>query len=180
MELLIDKLESEIGIILIVTDGDRLCALDYADYEERMTSLLRTRYGQFYLKEMSNPNGMSSLLQAYLDGEIAAIDTILVNPGGTSFQRQVWATLRTIPPGKTASYGELAQRLGKPTAYRAVGMANSLNPVSIVIPCHRVIGAKAHLTGYAGGLERKRWLLQHEGVDLERLSDRSKQPSTLI
>lgn len=164
MELLIDRVESEIGEILIVTDGDRLCALDYADYQDRMTTLLRTRYGQFYLKAATNPHGFSSLVQAYLAGTYAALNQIPVNPGGTAFQRQVWAALRDIPPGATASYGELAQRLGKPNAYRAVGMANSLNPVSIVIPCHRVIGANANLTGYAGGLERKHWLLQHEGV----------------
>jgi methylated-DNA-[protein]-cysteine S-methyltransferase len=164
MELLIDRVESEIGEILIVTDGDRLCALDYADYQDRMTTLLRTRYGQFHLQDSVNPHGFSSLLQAYLGGDYAALNQISVNPGGTAFQRQVWEVLRDIPPGTTASYKELAQRLGKPNAYRAVGMANSLNPVSIVIPCHRVIGANAHLTGYAGGLERKRWLLQHEGA----------------
>lgn len=164
MELLIDRVESEIGEILVVADDDYLCALDYADYQERMTTLLRTRYGQFSLKATANPHGFSSLLQAYLAGEYAALNQIPVNPGGTAFQRQVWTTLRDIPPGATASYGELAQRVGKPNAYRAVGMANSLNPVSIVIPCHRIIGANAHLTGYAGGLERKRWLLQHEGV----------------
>jgi methylated-DNA-[protein]-cysteine S-methyltransferase len=167
MELLIDRVESEIGEILIVTDGDRLCALDYADYQDRMTTLLRTRYGHFYLKKAVNPHGFSSLLQAYLAGDYSALNQISVNPGGTAFQRQVWTILRDIPPGATASYKDLAQWLGKPNAYRAVGMANSLNPVSIVIPCHRVIGANAHLTGYAGGLERKRWLLQHEGVLLK-------------
>jgi len=159
-------MNSEIGDILIVSDGDCLCALDYADYRTRMLSLLTTRYGSISLKPVIDPSGISSSLRAYLNGNYAALDSIRVNPGGTAFQRQVWAELQTIPPGKTISYGELARNLGKPSAYRAVGMANSLNPVAIVIPCHRVIGANATLTGYAGGLERKRWLLRHEGVDV--------------
>jgi methylated-DNA-[protein]-cysteine S-methyltransferase len=167
MELFIDQIESAIGQIWIVCDGDRLCALDYVDCEDRMMSLLRTRYGQFRLTQVANPHGISCHLQAYLERDFTALDQIAVNPGGTAFQRQVWTALRAIPPGTTISYGQLAQQLGKPTAYRSVGMANSLNPVAIVIPCHRVIGAKADLTGYAGGLDRKRWLLQHEGVTLK-------------
>ncbi|WP_179198046.1 methylated-DNA--[protein]-cysteine S-methyltransferase [Nostoc sp. T09] len=95
-----------------------------------------------------------------------SLDDIPVSTGGTLFQEQVWLALRNIPWGNTISYGELAARIGKPTAYRAVGMANSLNPVAIALPCHRVVGANAALTGYAGGLERKRWLLAHEGVEI--------------
>jgi methylated-DNA-[protein]-cysteine S-methyltransferase len=83
---------------------------------------------------------------------------------GTSFQRSVWAALRTIRCGETTSYGRLAAMLGRPKAMRAVGMANGSNPVSIIVPCHRVIGADSSLTGYGGGVERKRWLLQHEGA----------------
>jgi methylated-DNA-[protein]-cysteine S-methyltransferase len=97
---------------------------------------------------------------------LAAWIIIPVNGGGTEFQQQVWQMLQTIPLGTTISYGELATKIGKPTAARAVGMANSLNPVAIVVPCHRVIGAKAKLTGYAGGIDRKQWLLQHEGTEL--------------
>ena len=171
MELLIDTIDSEIGSIFIVSDGESLCALDYVDYENRMRTLLTTRYGSFHCKPVINPIGASSQLRSYFQGHYAALDPILVNPGGTTFQRQVWAALRTIPSGSTVSYGELAAQLGKPTAYRAVGMANSLNPVAIVIPCHRVIGANAALTGYAGGLERKRWLLQHEGAEVISAAD---------
>lgn len=167
MELFIDKINSPLGTILLVSDGGNLCALDFADYEHRMIQLLQVRYGHFHLKEMANPAGISSKIQAYLEGDYSSLDHIPVSAGGTAFQQQVWAALRTIPLGTTVTYGELAARLGKPTAYRAVGMANSLNPVAIVVPCHRVIGAKANLTGYAGGLERKRWLLKHEGVALE-------------
>jgi len=167
MELFIDKINSPLGIILVVTDAENLCALDYADYEHRMIQLLQLRYGHFQLKETVNPMGISSQIQAYLEGDYSSLDQIPVKAGGTAFQQQVWAALRTIPLGTAVTYGELAAKLGKPTAYRAVGMANSLNPAAIVVPCHRVIGAKANLTGYAGGLERKRWLLRHEGVDLD-------------
>ncbi len=83
---------------------------------------------------------------------------------GTEFQRRVWGELREIPLGETISYGELARRLGTPGASRAVGLANGRNPVSIVVPCHRVIGADGRLTGYGGGLERKAWLLRHEAT----------------
>ena len=86
---------------------------------------------------------------------------------GTAFQREVWAALRTIPTGETTTYGRLASQLGRPKAMRAVGMANGANPISIIVPCHRVIGANASLTGYGGGLERKRWLLRHEGALLQ-------------
>lgn len=173
MELLVDTVDSEIGSIFVVSDGQALCALDYADYQDRMNTLLTTRYGSFHCKRVTDPQGISYQLRAYLEGHYAALDSIEVNPGGTTFQRQVWSALRTIAPGATITYGELAQQLGKPTAYRAVGMANSLNPVAIVIPCHRVIGANSALTGYAGGLIRKQWLLQHEGVDVSHMRETS-------
>ena len=82
---------------------------------------------------------------------------------GTPFQKRVWEALRTVPAGKTASYAELAVRVGSPAAVRAVGAANGANPVAIVVPCHRIIGSNGTLTGYGGGLERKTWLLRHEG-----------------
>lgn len=166
MELYFDKVESEIGDILIVTDGQSLVSLDYADYEPRMLKLLKTRYGAFELKQVENPGGFSERVKAYLAGDFSSLDHIPVNTGGTPFQQEVWQALRTIPAGVVVSYKELAQKVGRPTAYRAVGMTNSLNPVAIVLPCHRVVGANSALTGYAGGLERKRWLLRHEGAAL--------------
>jgi methylated-DNA-[protein]-cysteine S-methyltransferase len=87
-----------------------------------------------------------------------------LDPPGTTFERQVWDLLRTIPYGATTSYGELARRLGDPRATRAVGAANGKNPIPIIIPCHRVVGARGDLTGFGGGLDRKRWLLEHEGA----------------
>ncbi|HEX2916650.1 MAG TPA: methylated-DNA--[protein]-cysteine S-methyltransferase [Chloroflexia bacterium] len=163
-ELLFDTIDTEIGSVLLVVDPatHKVCAVDYREYESRMRKLLQRHFGEFELKEASNPGNYSELLKAYFQGDLTALDSIEVSPGGTPFQQQVWELLRTIPPATTASYGELAARLGKPGAARAVGLANSLNPVAIIIPCHRVIGANASLTGYAGGLERKRWLLDHE------------------
>src|SRR5580658_1788173 len=109
--------------------------------------------------------GPASRLEAYFAGELGALDEIPVETGGTEFQRAVWTGLRQIPTGTVTSYGDLAASLGRPKACRAVGYANSLNPVAIVLPCHRVIGKNRTLTGYAGGLERKRWLLAHEGAN---------------
>lgn len=150
--LFIDKIDSELGDISVVSDGERLSALDFAGYEPRMMKLLEKRYGPIDLLEKTNPQGFSDRIQAYLDGDYSRVDDIPVSTGGTPFQQQVWLALRSIPPGTVISYGELAAKLGKTTAYRAVGMANSLNPVAIVLPCHRVVGANAALTGYAGGL----------------------------
>lgn len=107
---------------------------------------------------------IAGALEAYFQGDLGALEAIEVAPEGTPFQRRVWEALRAIRVGTTSTYGELARAIGSPTASRAVGAANRENPVWIVIPCHRVIGASGQLTGYAGGLEVKRWLLQHEGA----------------
>lgn len=161
-ELFFDEVPSPIGIILIVFDQDTLYALDYLDYEARMLDLLRHRFGQVKLTRRSDANGFRTRIAAYFAGDLPSLDTIRVNGGGTDFQQKVWLALRAILPGKTATYGEIAARLGCPSAARAVGLANSLNPIAIVVPCHRVVGANGKLTGYAGGLDRKRWLLKHE------------------
>jgi methylated-DNA-[protein]-cysteine S-methyltransferase len=169
MELQIDRISSAIGTIIIVTDHEHLCALDFADYEQRMVQLLEKRYGQWQFHPVTNPLGFSHMIRAYLQGDYSGLDAIPVNPGGTAFQQQVWLALRSIQPGTTRTYGELATQLGNPKAARAVGLANSLNPIAIVLPCHRVIGANQSMTGYAGGLLRKQWLLNHEGYRSEQL-----------
>jgi methylated-DNA-[protein]-cysteine S-methyltransferase len=166
MKLLIDRIESPLGTIILVADDISLCALDFEGYETRMMSLLQKRYAAIEFVESIDPHGFSSKIRAYLAGDYGSLADLPVNAGGTDFQQLVWQGLRSIPVGTTLTYGELAAQLGKPTAARAVGMANSLNPVAIVVPCHRVIGAQAKLTGYAGGLDRKQWLLEHERVDL--------------
>lgn len=162
-ELWIDRIESPIGQIALVVDGDHLCALSFTDHEARMMTLLARRYKSVELVPQSNPLGLTERLQAYLAGELTSLKGIPVRMGGTAFQRQIWSKLQEIPVSETWTYGQLAKSIDRPTASRAVGMANSLNPIAIVVPCHRVVGAKGKLTGYAEGLDRKLWLLQHEG-----------------
>lgn len=160
-----DRLASPIGsILLAVDDQDRLRVLDFDDFEERAERLLRRQYGSCDRVSGPAPAKIRRALEAYFEGDIGAIDRIEVATGGTPFQRKVWAALRDIPAGTTESYGALAARIGAPKAVRAVGLANGANPVGIVVPCHRVIGANGTLTGYGGGIERKRWLLTHEGA----------------
>jgi len=166
-ELQLDRIDSPIGTILLVADNEHLCSLDFIDYEPRMMTLLQRRYGKVNLQPTDDPYGFSTRMRDYLAGNYASLDAIPVSTGGTDFQQGVWLGLRTIPVGKTLTYGAFAAQLGKPTAYRAVGNTNSLNPIAIVLPCHRVIGANSSLTGYAGGLERKRWLLRHEGYGVK-------------
>lgn len=156
-----DVLATPIGQLLIVCDAESLCIVDYDDFADRMLAGLTRRYGAFALVRTANPLGMTASLERYFRGDFAALEAVHVNTGGTPYQRRVWNALRAIPPGDTRTYGQLASQLGD-THARAVGHANSLNPVAIVVPCHRVIGANSALTGYAGGLNRKRWLLDHE------------------
>lgn len=163
------RLPSPLGTLLVVHDDARtLRALDFQDHAPRLHRLLGLHYGQagrdFTLLEGDAPAVSREALAAYFEGRLAALDLIPVQTGGTDFQRIVWAALRQIAVGTTVSYGELAARIGRPTAVRAVGLANGANPIGVVVPCHRVIGANASLTGYAGGVERKRWLLEHEGA----------------
>jgi methylated-DNA-[protein]-cysteine S-methyltransferase len=166
MRFHLERLSTVTGEMLLVTDADdRLRALDWTDYEPRMMRLLRLHYGPAVtLAEGRPPSPARAALTAYLEGDIGAIDGLVVETAGTPFQRAVWAALRTIPAGATLTYAGLAARIGKPAAVRAVGAANGANPVGVVVPCHRVIGADGSLTGYGGGIERKRWLLAHEVV----------------
>ncbi|MDX3907527.1 MAG: methylated-DNA--[protein]-cysteine S-methyltransferase [Pigmentiphaga sp.] len=169
LTLFVERSPTPVGDMLILTDDHgRLRCVDWADCEPRMLQLLRQQYGKApcVLQDRTARSPARSRLDAYIAGELGAIDDLEVATGGTPFQREVWAELRRIPLGQTISYSELARRIGRPNAVRAVGLANGANPVSIVIPCHRVIGADASLTGYGGGLHRKVWLLEHEGVRL--------------
>jgi methylated-DNA-[protein]-cysteine S-methyltransferase len=159
-----DEVSSPIGRILFASDGEAVCALDYAGYESRMAALIARHFGAVEFKRASDPLALKRLLKEYLSGNLHALDAVPVRTNGTTFQESVWKALRTIPAGETWSYGKLARELKHPQAARAVGHANSLNPVAIIVPCHRVTGASGSLTGYAGGLERKQWLLSHEGA----------------
>ena len=168
-ELHLERTTTPTGPMLLVTDdAGNGRAADWADHEDRMLLLLRRYHGadSIRLRHRESPSPAGRALEAYFGGELAAIDTVAVHTGGTAFQREVWAGLRRIPVGRTISYGALAASLGRPKAMRAVGLANGSSPISIIVPCHRVIGADASLTGYGGGLERKRWLLAHEGANV--------------
>jgi methylated-DNA-[protein]-cysteine S-methyltransferase len=165
LRLLIDRIVTPIGEMLIIADdAGILRAADWTEHESRTRHFLTLRYGRngFTLEDARDPGGLTTAIGRYFGGELTAIDALLVEPGGTSFQREVWRELRKISCGTTISYGELAKRIGRPQAVRAVGLANASNPVPIVVPCHRVIGSNGSLTGYGGGLNRKRWLLEHE------------------
>jgi methylated-DNA-[protein]-cysteine S-methyltransferase len=163
LRLFMDTTVTPIGVLIVADEQGRLRAIDWEDHEGRMRKTLARRYPSGYRMEPArDPAGFTSALNAYMEGRIDAIQNLPVETGGTPFQRAVWSALREIAPGNTETYGEMAVRIGRPTASRAVGMANGANPVGVVIPCHRVIGANSSLTGYGGGLERKRWLLMHE------------------
>jgi methylated-DNA-[protein]-cysteine S-methyltransferase len=151
-------------VILLVTDtSGALRALDFEDGDARLRRLLKSHYGETDLGSGVCPRSIDRALTRYFDGFEDALSAVPVETGGTAFQRKVWAELRTIPFGATMSYGGVAGRIGLPKASRAVGAANGANPIALVVPCHRVIGADASLTGFAGGLRRKDWLLRHEG-----------------
>lgn len=164
MELFLQELATPIGLLRVVDDGAALRAIEFEDYEPRLHAYLRTHCGAHVLHIASGPvsDDIRLRLLAYFQGELAAIDPLQVRTAGTAFQRRIWQALRQIPAGTTWSYGQLAAHIGAPTASRAVGMANGANPVPIVVPCHRVIGANGTLTGFGGGLPRKKWLLAHE------------------
>jgi len=169
----LDRLETPIGIALLVTDADgALRALDWEDHEPRLRQLLRLHYGATVLKDARAPQDIGAALTGYFRGDLDRLNMIKWRVAGTAFQRKVWTALRMIPVGTTTSYGALAAHLDMPKAVRAVGLANGSNPISVVVPCHRVIGADGSLTGYGGGLPRKRWLLEHEGVALKPASRR--------
>jgi methylated-DNA-[protein]-cysteine S-methyltransferase len=145
------EIATPLGVLRLVARGQTLCALEF-------TESRKPRTGDGF------PRKLQRRLRAYFDGDLHALDDIDVAPAGTDFERRVWRLLRRIPPGRTLSYGELAHKLGVPGAARAVGGACGRNPIALVIPCHRVIGADGSVTGYGGGVERKRWLLRHESA----------------
>ncbi len=163
--LTLDRVATPVGEVLLVTGPEgSVRALDFAGYEDRMHRLLKRHWGKAALTEGRAPQAVRRSVEAYFSGDTRALDGLEVRTGGTEFQKSVWAALRSIPAGETRSYGQLAAAIGSPRAVRAAGLANGQNPIAVIVPCHRVIGANGTLTGYAGGLERKRWLLAHEGT----------------
>jgi methylated-DNA-[protein]-cysteine S-methyltransferase len=164
IELYQHELETPVGVVYVVTDGETVRAVDFEGFEERKGRLLSRHYGGYTLHTGGNAGDAVSRLEAYFAGDLHALEGMPVATNGTAFQRRVWDALRAIPVGTMVSYATIADWIGQPKACRAVGLANGANPIGIVVPCHRVVGADASLTGYGGGLERKRWLLEHEGA----------------
>jgi methylated-DNA-[protein]-cysteine S-methyltransferase len=164
MRLLLERWTSPaVGELLLVTDDEgTLRGLEFAANEARLRRLLGSHYPGVAFEDGDAPALLKRSLVAYLNGDVDALAGVATATNGTPFQREVWAALRTIPAGTTLSYGELATKLGRKGASRAVGAANGANPIPIVVPCHRVIGADGSLTGFGSGLDRKRWLLDHE------------------
>ncbi len=164
----IDHVETPIGrLALVVDDAGRLCAAGWTEGHSRMQRMLRcdSARGAQSLIPTSDPAGITTAIHAYFAGDLRAIEGLPVAfAAGTEFQLRVWRALRAIPCGETCSYGQIARQIGNPAAVRAVGLANGANPIGVVVPCHRVIGTDGSLTGYGGGLERKRCLLAHERV----------------
>lgn len=151
------RMESPIESLLLASDGEALTSL----------FMMSQRHGPYFSESWIHDDNAKPFveakkqMQAYFAGDLTEFDLPL-NMIGTEFQKTVWRELQNIPFGVTISYGELAERVGNPSASRAVGAANGRNPISIIVPCHRVIGSNGKLTGYGGGLERKEWLLAHE------------------
>ncbi len=165
-QLFSDIYNSPIGEILVIGDDEQLCFLDFKDNAERIDQLLARRFGKFEITPKTNMLNIQNRLKRYFSGDWQAFDGLHISTDGTEFQQCVWNSLKTIPVGDAISYDQLAGSIKKPKAVRAVASANARNPVAIIIPCHRVIGKDGSLRGYAGGVDRKAWLLNHEGFSI--------------
>jgi methylated-DNA-[protein]-cysteine S-methyltransferase len=167
----LDRLPTPIGEALLATDeAGCLRAFNWTDYAARLSAWLARRYPRAAVAEGRAPAAVRGAFAAYFEGDTRALESVPRRAAGTDFQLGVWEALCSIPAGETLSYAGLARRIGRPSAMRAVGLANGANPLSLVVPCHRVIGADGTLTGYGGGLARKRWLLAHEGASFRDLA----------
>ncbi len=165
--LSVDLLPSPIGQVLLFTDEDGfLRALHWEDFRDRFTAQVQRFYPDVPIEPGAAPEQVRSPLTDYFAGGLERLAQTPWRIHGTDFQRTVWTALHDIAPGETRTYAGQAALIGKPAAIRAVGAANGANPISLVLPCHRVIGTGGALTGYGGSLPRKAWLLKHEGADV--------------
>jgi methylated-DNA-[protein]-cysteine S-methyltransferase len=164
----LSQLESPLGTITIAYGESGLCALEFDETGARVRGHVGRAHPDADVATRSKGGEIAERLVSYFGGEFDALDAIRVDAAGTLFQKAVWKALRRIPVGETTSYCEIAARVGRPRAVRAVGAANGRNPIALVVPCHRVIASDGTLCGYAGGLWRKEWLLRHEGFLGER------------
>ena len=164
VRLLVTEIPSPPGTIVLARRGEALCALCFKEHWTSMVGELKRRFGPLEFQKDADGGEPGRLLRGYFEGDLEALEGVAVDTAGTPFQERVWSRLRGIPAGRTLSYAGLATAIGRPSAVRAVAGANGRNPVSVVIPCHRVIASDGGLGGYGGGLARKRWLLAHEGA----------------
>ena len=162
LTLFAETLPTPVGTLVLTHDGEALWNIAFEDREERRTVELARHAPGAVVRPLRQRSAFSAALAAYVNGDLGAIEALRVADMGTPFQRKAWAGLRKVPAGQTLSYGEQATRIGHPGAARAVGRANGLNPVSIVVPCHRLVASDGALVHYGGGIERKRWLIDHE------------------
>ncbi len=164
MTITITELSSPLGDLRLARCNDAVVGLAFTEGWERVEEFLVRRFGGAFRPRAGAAPDVAEALRRYFDGELDAVTRLPLDPGGTGFQQSVWRALRAVPAGRTTFYGAIARAIGAPKAARAVGAASGANPIWLAIPCHRAIGNDGHLTGYAGGLERKRWLLGHEGA----------------
>ena len=161
----IEQFMTPLGSARLITDAQGCVkAFDWDDHAHRNERLLRRYHGPYQTRVVAIKSNARGKIEDYFQGDISALDTIAAMSEGTPFQRTVWGALRQIPVGQTLSYAQLAKMIDNPKAMRAVGLANGANPIGLIVPCHRVIGADKSLTGYGGGLWRKQWLLRHESA----------------
>lgn len=166
MKIEIAEAASPVGTLTIAVHDSRLVGLCFEGLWPRRRNALEKHDSTCTFVRRADPGGVVSRLARYFDGDLDALTDIDVQSWGTPFQQSVWNQLRLIPAGQTRTYAEIARAIDAPTAVRAVGAANGANPIGIVVPCHRVIGSDGKLTGFAGGLPAKRWLLEHENTQL--------------
>ncbi len=162
MKIELTSLKTELGLIVLAATAQGLCALDFAEQPAPIRQRLARAHPGATFGTGPHADAAAAKVKAYFAGELGALSELRVAPDGTEFQKEVWSALRKIPVGATSSYGQIAGQIGRPKAVRAVGAANGRNPIALVVPCHRVIAADGTLCGYAGGLWRKQWLLEHE------------------
>ncbi len=164
------QLESPIGNLTCLVRNEVLVGVEFEARPETVrpgatVEYVRRRFPGEEIRDVREAAGVRAAFEKYFGGDADALDPLAVDPGGTPFQAKVWLALREIESGKTWSYAQLAERVGSPAAVRAVGAANGANPIPLVLPCHRVIGKDGKLVGYGGGMDRKVWLLCHEGCE---------------
>lgn len=153
---------SPVGEIAVFSVKKKIYLVDFNDNNSRIDKLLTRRFGAFEISRTDGLPGIREKFERYFNGDWKAFEDMDLDTGGTQFQQTVWNRLKAISIGETLSYDRLAQEIGRPKAVRAVASANARNPISIIIPCHRVIGKNGAMRGYAGGVDRKMWLLKHE------------------